>query len=129
MIRKFLNLIFGTTMGSVKVNGQTFEGDNISISGNKVYIDGKLVNEGDSSDKSGIKIIVQSGTFNKIQSDESLNISGKVIGNIKALGSVNCDDVQGHITSRGSVNCDDVYGDISAKGSVNCDDVHGTIKI
>ncbi|MFJ8247372.1 hypothetical protein [Peribacillus asahii] len=53
-------------------------------------------------------------------------INGDIDGQVRAKGSISCNDVIGDISAGGSVNCDDVKGNVSAGGSINCDDIGGS---
>lgn len=110
-------------MGKTIINGKTYNGNSISIQGDRVIIDGNIVE----SVNKGIKIEIVHGPIDSIYSDKSLTIVGNINGNVAAGGSVSCDTVVGNITTKKSVACDDVEGDIFAGGSVNCDKVTGNV--
>lgn len=115
-----------TNKGTIRINGKTYVGNNISMVGNKVYIDGKLQGNGDFSEEKEIKIEVLCD-IDRIESEESVNVYGNVHGNVFAKGSVNCDNVTGNVEAKGSVNCDNVGGNVKANGSVNCDVIKGRV--
>lgn len=96
-------------MNKVVINGKTINcrGKDISIIGNKVFVDGKEIS-------------------NKATKNCDVHIYGDV-GNIKCEGSVSCNEVLGDIDAGGSVNCDDVGGNINCGGSCNCDNVDGSV--
>lgn len=101
-------------MNTVTINGQTFTSSgSITIRNGRVIIDGREMLEVNASTQ-----IVINGTIGNLDTDLSVNVSGKVEGNITAGGSVNCDDVGGSVNAGGSVNCDDVGGNITAGGSI-----------
>ena len=103
-------------MGTVIINGQTFRGDNITINGNKVLIDGKEVIRGPQINDA-VEVRITGGAMN-VFSDKSISC-GQVNGDVQAGGSVNCDSVGGSVHAGGSVNCDEVGGDVTAGGSIN----------
>lgn len=113
--------LFGRN-SQVSVNGKTFYGNNIVIDGNNIFVDGLKHGIDDSK---RLEVVVKCNV-ERIESQESITISGHVTGDIKAKGSVNCDNVKGNVEAGGSVNCDDISGDVRAGGSVNCDAVGGT---
>lgn len=96
-------------MNKIVINGKTIacSGSNISIIGNKLFVDGKQVS-GD------------------VTRDCDVHIYGDV-ENIKCEGSVSCNNVKGNIQAGGSINCDNVGGDIRCGGSCNCDEVKGNV--
>ena len=111
-------------MKKLLINGQAFhtEGNNLSIAGNKVYVDGKLV-----TDLSGIK-----------SNNITVHVYGNV-GDLKAPGDVSVEgDVgsittaSGDVTVSGSVtgDCKSSSGDINVEGRVSgsCTTVSGDIK-
>lgn len=96
-------------MDKIVVNGKiiTYSGNNISIVGNKLFVDGKEISD-------------------KAMKNCDVHIYGNV-GKIECEGSVSCNNVEGDIKAGGSVNCDDVGGNINCGGSCNCDDVAGSV--
>jgi len=90
-------------MGSCTVNGKIYHGNNISIVNNKVYIDGKLAEDGEETNSDKINITFTEGVFEKIEVDGDVYIKGNVKGNIQANGSINCDDINGNASAGGSI--------------------------
>ena len=105
--------LFRGTMNTITINGQT-----ITTSGSIVIRNGKVILDGKETSDTNANQIVINGNVGSIDTDLSVNVSGKVEGNINAGGSVNCDDVGGSVKAGGSVNCDDVGGSVMAGGSV-----------
>ncbi len=101
-------------MGSITIDGRTFEGDVVSIIGGEVIVDG-VTQDGTLTGKVSLEI---KGTLDNLTTDASVNMTGQIKGNVEAGGSVRCDDVGGNVIAGGSVNCDDVGGKITAGGSV-----------
>jgi hypothetical protein len=106
-------------------NGDIIAGRNITIKGNVVMVDGKVI-DGVVVNQT-VELRVLEGTVENIKTDGSVTC-GAVTGNIDASGSVNCDGVGGNVRAGGSVQADDVAGDVSAGGSVNCDKVGGSVR-
>lgn len=112
--------IFGTN-SQVTINGKTYRGNNISIDGNTVIIDGKAQ---DVKDEKKMEVVILSNVHT-ITSDESINIKGDVTGNVTARTSVNCNNVTGDIQSGTSVNCNNVKGNAKAGTTINCNNIGG----
>lgn len=108
---------------NININGKAFIGNNVSIINNQVYIDGVL--QGDVDDTKKVEITVLSNV-DRIESDESINIKGKLNAKEVVAGTnVNCDNIVGNVSAGTNVNCDDIKGDVSAGTSINCDKVTG----
>ena len=108
-------------MSTIRINNKSFSGNNIVVSNNKVYIDGKL-QEQDGNERN-ISIVVE-GNISTLQVDvcDKIEIKGEV-GSVKtSSGDVDCGNVKGRVhTMSGDVMCDDVYGGISTmSGDVKC---------
>lgn len=108
----------------ITINGKTYHGNNVSIIGGRVIIDG-VEQKGDPL-SGRVEVVVVSGMIENLRTDASVQC-GAVGGNVDAGGSVDCDEVRGNVTAGGSVNCNDVGKSISAGGSVTCDDVGGSV--
>jgi len=102
---------------SVTINGETYEGNNIKVVNDKVWIDGKRVDNAEPNNK-GILQVKVTGTLHNLEADGSVTCDN-VTGTVKAGGSVACDDVGGNVQSGGSVSCDNVGGSVMAGGSVS----------
>lgn len=100
-----------TKNGTVNIDGKTFNGSSISISGNKVTVDG--------IEQSGelighVTVIVQGDAELIEMSSGSVKVEGKA-GWIK--------------TQSGSVSCGDVTGDVETlSGNITCQTVSGSAK-
>ena len=105
-------------MGTVKVNGKTYHGNNISVINGKIIVDGK---EQLSSDCNAELKIVVNGQVDKIITDRSVTVKGNISGNIECGGSCSVDgSVGGEVDCGGSCNVGgSVLGDIDAGGSVS----------
>lgn len=108
----------------IKINGVTYEGNSVSIINGKVIIDGVC----QVTDKlTGVVKIEVTGNLTSLETDAPVTVHGNVLGNVKAGGSVQCNDVGNNVDSGGSCNCGDVGGDVDAGGSVNCGKVNGDV--
>ncbi|KAA6446708.1 hypothetical protein FZC77_22345 [Bacillus swezeyi] len=104
-----------SSSGKVTVNGVIYEGNNITITNNKVFIDGQAVESSVSRD---VKVEIE-GSPVKVYSDASVEVKGDVLGDVDSEGSVSCGNVRGNVDAGGSVSCGNVGGDVDAGGRVN----------
>lgn len=102
---------------SVTINGTTYEGNNVKVINDKVWVNGKRIGNAEPN-KKGILEVKVTGTLHNLETDGSV-ICDDVAGTVQAGGSVTCDDVGGNVQAGGSVSCDDVGGVVMAGGSVN----------
>jgi len=106
-------------MSKFNINGMNFNGNTITISNNKVIVNGQDV----TPDAKEINITVE-GNIEKIEAEycNKINVTGEV-GNIKTMsGDIEINgNVKGSIqTMSGSVGCRDVSGSISSmSGNIN----------
>lgn len=101
---------------SVTINGTTYEGRNVKVVNDKVWIDGKLIDNA-SPDKKGILHVHVTGTLHNLDAGGSVTCED-VAGYVDAGGSVQAGNVGGYVDAGGSVRCGNVGGDIDAGGSV-----------
>ena len=98
-------------MATIRINGMTFSGSNVSISGNRVSIDG--VDQ--TPDSKNITITV-TGDLESIKADavEKITINGMVKGNVKTMsGDVECDNIGGDVeTMSGDVTAGAIAGKV-----------------
>ncbi len=99
----------------VTINGKTYNGNNLSVVNNKVYIDGKLV---DQEDAKVINIHVE-GNIETLDVDhcDVLEIKGNC-GNVTSKNGniVVKGDVEGDVTNKnGNIICGNVAGDADTK--------------
>jgi autotransporter translocation and assembly factor TamB len=95
-------------MNTIRINGKsiTVSGNNISVVNNKIYVDGKLIDE-----------------------PETREVQIEFIGDLASLECNDCivkGDVKGDVEAN-NVNCQNVHGDIDAN-VVNCNNVTGKVK-
>jgi hypothetical protein len=101
-------------MASISINGSVVTGRNIHINGRRVTVDGKDMGQDFTSP---LEVRVLEGVIEELRADGSVNCNN-VTGSVHAGGSVNCDDVGRDVSAGGSVNCDNVGGKVAAGGSV-----------
>jgi hypothetical protein len=101
-------------MGTIKVNGITFQGNSIQITNSKVIVDGKEIKLEDSKivnitvegnvesiHADVCESIIVKGTCKKAQTmSGNITIEGNVEGNVKTMsGNVSCGDIAGNASS------------------------------
>ena len=109
-------------MNTIRINNKTYTGNNVTVSNNKVYIDGKL-QEQDGPDRN-ISIVVE-GNLEKLSVDccDKIEIKGNCGPVTTQSGDVNIGgNVSGSIqTMSGDVMADDIGGSVSTmSGDVKC---------
>ena len=97
-------------MGTFTFNGIKITGDNVTIKGQSIIVDGVAV-EG---------IDLSSGTL-------QIEVVQGSIQNLTADGNVTAQDVRGSVSSGGNVSCGCVGGTVNAGGNVKCNRVGGSI--
>ncbi len=96
-------------MKVIAINGRIYEGNNLTVRDDEIYIDGKLV--GDAKDaKDGILEVRIKGDAASVVSDASVTINGNVNGDVKAGNYVTCVNIFGNVRARNYVECQDVKG-------------------
>jgi hypothetical protein len=97
----------------ITINGKTYQGNNLQITGNRVYIDGKPVDQ--EEDEKTINISVD-GDIQTLKVDSCNQID--VTGNCKSVNSTN-----GNIQVKGNIE-----GDVVNKnGNIVCRNVSGSV--
>jgi hypothetical protein len=111
-------------MAVITINGKKISvaGNNVTITDDRVMVDGKVVEEG----LSGIVEVKWEGPLANLKSDSSVSC-GDVGGDVSAGSSVNCDAVHGSVSAGSSVICDEVGNNVSAGSSVTCGEVGGNV--
>lgn len=103
---------------SVTINGITYEGNNIKVINDKVWIDGKRLDKDNVKPSNNILKVEVTGNLHNLYAGGSVEVKGNVYGDVDAGGSVHCGDVGKDVDAGGSVHAGDVAGDIDAGGSV-----------
>ena len=114
-------------MSTIIINGNRYNGDNITVRNNKVIIDGKDM----TPDSKEINITVE-GNVEDLDIDYCNNI--EINGNVNNLrsgsGDVTCNDVQNGVqTGSGDVDCTNINGYVqTGSGDVNAETITGSVK-
>jgi hypothetical protein len=111
-------------MSTIKINGRTFSGHNLSIANGTITIDG-MRQDGDTL--SGVVRVEITGNVANVECDAPLVINGNVTGDVDADGPVTCGDVHGDVGGDGPITCGNVGGDVEADGPVTCGNVGGDV--
>ncbi len=116
----------------ININGKVFYGNNISISKNKIIVDGVEVTDKDIVNTKTVNITVE-GNVNSIEADyvTKLDIKRNVNNVNTVSGDVYCENVTGDIkTTSGDVDISGyVNGSVqTTSGDVSCGPVEGNVK-
>ena len=93
----------------ININGKQYSGNNLCVSGNRVYVDGKEV---EAEDQKTITIVVD-GNIEQLSVDscKSVEIKGNVHSVKTVSGDVRCGNVCGSVqTVSGDVRCPTIGG-------------------
>lgn len=96
--------------GSITINGRTYSGNHIQINGDKVIVDGEVV-EG-VTDK---QLIIQGDVVSVASESGNITVNGNISGNAKTMsGDVTCGNITGHVTTMsGDVSAREIGGSVS----------------
>jgi hypothetical protein len=114
----------------IRINSTDYAGRNITISGNKIIIDGVDITA-DHKDAKEISIVVN-GDLENLDVDycKQLAITGNV-GKVRSgSADVNCNDVLGNVqTGSGDVECESITGDVqTGSGDVKTTTISGSVR-
>lgn len=104
-------------MANININGKSFQGDNISVNGSRILIDGKSVYDGEEESKLGPISINVEGEIDSLDVPvvEELN----VYGNVNDLETMN-----GNVAVEG-----DIFGDVETfNGNVKARTIKGDVE-
>lgn len=107
--------MWSSSKSTVTINGVRYEGNSVTVSGNKIVIDGKSVSMPDEKD---ILIIVDGNAGNiSVDVCKEIRIGGNVEGDIKTqTGDVTVGDVNGDITTQtGDVRANNITGKVKTQ--------------
>lgn len=108
----------------ISINGKVYHGNNLTIRGNDVFIDGQRIDDG-KPDADNILRVEIIGSPVSVTSDCSVSVTGNVEGDISAGSSVNCGAVSGMVRAGTSVTCGDVGSTAKAGTSISCKKIGG----
>lgn len=127
-------------MGVININNKTYKGDNMNIIDNKVYIDGKLIDDMHDTvkPKNGflkslighlfripemmpVKIVI-SGDVNITANRSSVVVAGDITCN-SINGFVECDITCEHFTTTEALECGDIVCDNMKCNDLVCEDI------
>lgn len=113
-------------MGTISINGNSFEGNSISVINGKVIVDGRDV----TPESVTITIEVQGNVDQlNIGACKSIKIDGGCNDIRSGSGNVVCGDVSGSVQSgSGDIQCRHVNGNVTTgSGDVECGNVGGNV--
>jgi hypothetical protein len=107
------------------INGKKYNNissGNLTISNNKVYVNGFLIEDLKNIEEKNIKIeIYGDKNFISVDSCETINVNGNVYNVKLTNGTIACDDVKNDVTiTNGDINANKIFG--------KCEVVNGDIK-
>ena len=107
------------------INGKKYDNissGNLTISNNKVYINGSFIENLKNIEEKNIKIeIYGDKNFISVDSCETINVNGNVYNVKLTNGTITCDDVKNDVTiTNGDINANKIFG--------KCEVVNGDIK-
>lgn len=96
--------------GSLTINGRSYSGNDITINGDKVIVDG--VEQAAITDQT---LIIQGDVVTVSSESGRITVNGNVNGSVKTMsGSVDCGNVSGNVnTMSGKVSARDIGGSVS----------------
>lgn len=113
---------------TIIVNGETFEGNNVSVINGEVIVDGKKVVFPDRKEV----IITVTGDIGNLQAGRCRLEVGGSVGNVSvSQGAVVVEgDVKGEVNlSQGDLECTDIFADVRIDmGNVKASTIHGSVK-
>jgi len=108
---------------TININGKRFSGNNVVMTDNIIYIDGKKIEDVDILEAKTVNITIE-GNLDNLEVDccETIIVKGDVNGDVKtSQGSIEIDgNVKGDVkTSQGSIRCGNVGGNVkTSQGSI-----------
>lgn len=112
------NYSYKGEMATFSISGRSFRGQNISITNDRIVIDGKDVTDEYDIKPAGIlEIKITEGVVGHLTTDANVS-AGDVAGDVDAGGNISCGSVGGDVDAGGNVSCGKVGGDVDAGGNV-----------
>ena len=114
-------------MSSIIINGKSYIGSNVSVSGNKITINGTDV----TPDTKIVNITIE-GDVDEVRADycEKIIVNGNVKTVSTTSGDIECKDIAGDVKlTSGDVQCGNVGGSVqTVSGDVKAENVNGSVK-
>jgi hypothetical protein len=114
----------------IRINNNDYVGRSISISGNKIIVDGKDIS-GDHRDSKAITINI-TGDLDSLDVDycDKIEITGNVNKARTGSGDINCANItNGAQTGSGDIECESINGDVqTGSGDVKATTITGSVR-
>ena len=114
----------------ITINNNSIIGKNITITGNRIIIDGKDVTNNFAGKEKEISIIV-TGNIETLFVDysKSIDIKGNVGNFNNGSGNVTCHDIEGDIhTGSGNISSNSIKGNVrSGSGNIKAEHIQGSV--
>jgi hypothetical protein len=105
-------------ISKVTINGRyiNLTGQNVSITDNGIYVNGKPIEEFDESQVPVLRIEITSNVESLTTENGEVTVNGRVGTVVSKNGNVNCQTVEGNVESKnGNVMCGKIMGDCDTK--------------
>lgn len=114
-----MNIISKVTInGKTHINGRyiNLTGQNVSITDNGIYVNGKPIEEFDESQVPVLRIEITGNVESLTTENGEVTVNGRVGTVFSKNGNVNCQTVEGNVESKnGNVMCGKIMGDCDTK--------------
>lgn len=114
-----MNIISKVTInGKTQINGHyiNLTGQNVSITDNGIYVNGKPIEEFDESQVPVLRIEITGNVESLTTENGEITVNGRVGTVVSKNGNVNCQTVEGNVESKnGNVMCGKIMGDCDTK--------------
>lgn len=114
-----MNIISKMTIhGKTKINGRyiNLTGQNVSITDNVIYVNGKPIEQFDESQVPVLRIEITGNVESLTTENGEVTVNGRVGTVVSKNGNVNCQTVEGNVESKnGNVMCGKIMGDCDTK--------------
>ena len=114
-----MNIISKVTInGKTPINGRyiNLTGQNVSITDNGIYVNGKPIEDFDESQVPVLRIEITGNVESLTTENGEVTVNGRVGTVVSKNGNVNCQTVEGNVESKnGNVMCGKIMGDCDTK--------------
>lgn len=107
-----------TINGKTRVNGRyvNLTGQNITITDNGIYVNGKPIEQFDENQVPVLRIEITGNVESLTTENGEVTVNGRVGTVVSKNGNVNCQTVEGNVESKnGNVMCGKIMGDCDTK--------------